>query len=407
MIAVDDYGFIDGANANARSMLSGLNLTSKQHFGEVFQVKFSDIIDQLRSNEIVRLRDQMGSFVFMKAQPPITRRFVKVDSDFITYDGQHHLIDDGSIANTPTVEIPRKPTRAFEDEVLKKKIESAARSLAIGLPVIIDGEPGTGKSELARKVHDEAFNNSTLTMIDCRLLTTDNFERYLFGEEGMIGFFDPKPGQNPKGKLPLARGGSVLFRNAHTLNKVIQSRISDVITFEDERRCDGLTPIITGWLFVGPSSWMDNPEFDIAPTFSNCIDGKTVTAPPLSQRSDFQKVALAITADISQQHSLSPVALSILQAESWPGNMKQLRKTIQHAIAQANGKIIRQEIQNVLQSFARDGITACPQCIGSPVREETCIMIRRTWRETGGNVSLVARRLGVSRNTVYKHVRDS
>ena len=407
MIAVDDYGFIEGANANAKSMLSGLNLSSKQHFGEVFQVKFSDIIDQLRSNEIVRIRDRMGSFVFMKAQPPVTRRFVKVEGDFITHDGQHHLIGGGTSADMPTVDIPQRPTRAFEDEVLQKEIEAAARSLAIGLPVIIDGEPGTGKSELARKIHDEAFDNSSLTVIDCRLLTIDNFESYLFGAEGMIGFFDPDSGQNSKGKLPLARGGSVLFRNAQTLDKAIQSRISDVMTFEDERRRDGIASVITGWLFVGPSSWMDDPEFDIAPAFSNSIDGKMVTAPPLSQRSDFHKVASAIIADISQEHSLSPVALSILQEESWPGNLKQLRKTIQHAVAQASGKVIRQDIQNVLQSFARDGMAPCPQCNGSPVREETCVMIKRSWKETGGNVSLVARRLGVSRNTVYKHVREA
>ncbi|MGB0690221.1 MAG: helix-turn-helix domain-containing protein [Candidatus Puniceispirillum sp.] len=34
-------------------------------------------------------------------------------------------------------------------------------------------------------------------------------------------------------------------------------------------------------------------------------------------------------------------------------------------------------------------------------------MIKKTWAETGGNVSLVARRLGVSRNTVYKHLENS
>ncbi|MEL0294351.1 MAG: sigma 54-interacting transcriptional regulator [Alphaproteobacteria bacterium] len=407
MIAVDDYGFIEGANANAKAMLSGLNLSSKQHFGEVFQVKFSDIIDQLRSNEIVRIRDQMGSFVFMRAQPPVTRRFVKVEGDFITHNGQHHLLGGNTNPDTPTVDIPQRPTRAFDDEVLKKEIESAARSLAIGLPIIIDGEPGTGKSELARKIHDEAFDDSGLTVIDCRLLTADNFESYLFGDEGMIGFFDPEPGANSKGKLTLARGGSVLFRNAQTLDMAIQSRISDVMTYEDERRRDGITPVITGWLFLGPTSWMDDPEFDIAPAFSNSIDGKTVTAPPLSQRSDFHKVASAIIADISQEHSLSPVALSILQEESWPGNLKQLRKTIQHAVAQASGKVIRQDIQNVLQSFARDGMAPCPQCNGSPVREESCVMIKRSWKETGGNVSLVARRLGVSRNTVYKHVREA
>ena len=36
--------------------------------------------------------------------------------------------------------------------------------------MIIDGEHGTGKTELARKIHDEAFDNNSLTMIDCRLL---------------------------------------------------------------------------------------------------------------------------------------------------------------------------------------------------------------------------------------------
>ena len=126
MIAVDDYGFIEGANANAKSMLSGLNLSSKQHFGEVFQVKFSDIIDQLRSNEIVRIRDRMGSFVFMKAQPPVTRRFVKVEGDFITHNGGHHLIGGAASADKSAVDIPQRPTRAFEDELLKKEIESAA-----------------------------------------------------------------------------------------------------------------------------------------------------------------------------------------------------------------------------------------------------------------------------------------
>ena len=410
MIAVDDYGFIEGANANAKSMLSGLNLSSKQHFGEVFQVKFSDIIDQLRSNEIVRIRDRMGSVVFMKAQPPTIRRFIKVEGDFIAHQDQH-LIGLGGNANrlseVASPQVPPKPVRAFEDEVLKKEIESAARALAVGLPIIIDGEDGSGKTELARRIHDEAFGDAALTIIDCRLLTVENFENYLFGESGMIGFFDSEANGQTTGKLCVARGGSVLFRNAQSLDAQIQTRLADVMTFEEERRRDASAPAICGWFFAGPPSWMTNGEFEIAPALANAIDGKIVTAPPLSQRSDFPKVALAVIADLSPEHSLSPVALSILQAESWPGNLKQLRKTIQHAIAQANGKVIRQDIQNVLQSFARDGMTPCRQCNGSPVRAETCVMIKRSWKETGGNVSLVARRLGVSRNTVYKHVREA
>ena len=73
----------------------------------------------------------MGAFVFMKAQPPITRRFVRVESDFIIHNGEHHLTDQNTSGNTLTADIPQRPTRAFEDEVLKKKIEEAARSLAV------------------------------------------------------------------------------------------------------------------------------------------------------------------------------------------------------------------------------------------------------------------------------------
>jgi ActR/RegA family two-component response regulator len=63
-------------------------------------------------------------------------------------------------------------------------------------------------------------------------------------------------------------------------------------------------------------------------------------------------------------------------------------------------------ISEVLSALTDDGLQPCPHCVGSPVRAETCIMIQRSWEETGHNVSLVARRLGVSRNTVYKHVKS-
>ena len=48
--------------------------------------------------------------------------------------------------------------------------------------------------------------------------------------------------------------------------------------------------------------------------------------------------------------------------------------------------------------------TPCPKCANSPVRAESCVSIQKTWLKTGQNVSLVVRRLGVSRNTVYKHI---
>ena len=67
MLAVDEYGFIEGANANAKSVLSGLDVSRQQHFGEIFDVQFF-VIDKLRSNKIISIKDRLGAVVFMRAQ---------------------------------------------------------------------------------------------------------------------------------------------------------------------------------------------------------------------------------------------------------------------------------------------------------------------------------------------------
>ena len=140
--------------------------------------------------------------------------------------------------------------------------------------------------------------------------------------------------------------------------------------------------------------------------FANSIQGKKLNTPSLSQRSDFEKVACAIASACSSEYTLSPVALRILKSCNWTGNFSELKKVIRLAISQSHGKVIRHEISEALSAFTDDGLQPCPHCVGSPVRAETCIMIQRSWEETGRNVSLVARRLGVSRNTVYKHVKS-
>ena len=70
LMAVDEYGFIEGVNANAKGMLSGLNTSKRQHFSEVFDAKFSTLIDELTHNDVLQIRDAFGSTVFIKAYPP-------------------------------------------------------------------------------------------------------------------------------------------------------------------------------------------------------------------------------------------------------------------------------------------------------------------------------------------------
>ncbi|MGB1161724.1 MAG: helix-turn-helix domain-containing protein [Alphaproteobacteria bacterium] len=154
------------------------------------------------------------------------------------------------------------------------------------------------------------------------------------------------------------------------------------------------------------TDWLDGKSDALSSEFTNAIYGKTIVAPSLNQRTDFEKLAVAVTAACSSQHTLSRESLRRLKAQRWEGNFSQLKKVIRLAIANASGTVIREELDQSLETLTPgEGFQPCPLCEGSPVRAEMCVMIQRAWSEASGNVSMVARRLGISRNTVYKHIK--
>jgi len=407
MIAVDEYGFIEGANANAKSVLIGLDISRTQHFGEIFDVQFFDIIDQLRSNEIISIRDQMGSVVFMRAQPPISSTVINLENALVISEKKHLAFADNLDLSSKSNSINenRTPNFVFEDEVLSKEIIEAVRGLKHGLPLTVVGEHSTGKATLAREINERAFGDSKLTTVDCMHFDSDEFEIHMFGENGKMAFFNQEGNYSKKGKLFQARGGVILFKNAHTLNSKAQELLATVMQFEEQQQHSSF-PFILGWVFTGPNDWLESGSYGFSEKFFNAIGGKKLTVPSLSQRSDFEKIVRSILESCSTEHILSPIAIRTLKTVSWTGNFAQLKKVIQLAISKTSSTVIRQEISEVLNNFFDDDIQPCPNCIGSTVRTETCLTIQRTWAETGGNVSLVARRLGISRNTVYKHVKS-
>lgn len=412
LIAVDSYGFIEGANANAKAMLSGLNLSSRQHFSEVFAVQFSKIIDQLRANAIIQIRDVMGSVVFMTVQHSILKRVLSVPEALAEepanlqaaaaeFPSKHEVA-----AVEPQAMAPASPAKVFEDEVLVRQIDQALQSLKFGLPVLMSGDRGAGKTSLARELHDQYLEERSFVTADCNLLTIDNFERELFGEDGRVAFSEGATKTGLSGKLWRARGGTMFFDNIDALPTQLLQTICQLLIGEEERR-DHASPAIQTFLFSARTGWLQTENEDGAmDEFAEALQGCQVQIPPLSQRSDFHKIARALTVELSSQHCLSNVAIAILGAHSWSGNLRQLRKTIKMAIANAGETVIREDIASAMPASRVQSLTPCAKCVGSPVRAESCVSIRTTWLETGQNVSLVARRLGVSRNTVYKHVSN-
>ena len=99
------------------------------------------------------------------------------------------------------------------------------------------------------------------------------------------------------------------------------------------------------------------------------------------------------------------LCLDLLETREWPGHIRQLKKTLQVLVANSATTIIRSEDIDGDQSMSGADIIPCAPCAQSPMRKESCILIQKTWMDSGGNISLVARRLGISRTTIYKHIK--
>ena len=171
----------------------------------------------------------------------------------------------------------------------------------------------------------------------------------MFGDNGRFAFFDPDKPISRSGKLFLARGGVVLFKNAHKLEFGAQETLAAVLRFEDNHRQDLHHTTILGWMFTAPLDWLEGKGHAFSGEFTNAIYGKTIVAPSLNQRTDFEKLAVAVTAACSSQHTLSREALRTLKARRWEGNFSQFKKVIRLAIANASGTVIREELDQSIE----------------------------------------------------------
>jgi transcriptional regulator of acetoin/glycerol metabolism len=402
LLAVDEHGFIDGANINAKIMLNGLNLYNKQHFGDIFSVPFSAVINRLNSDQIIRIQDAMGSAVFMSMKDNTTKKIVNLSIGTNLLKTENH--------DTQKLQKSKKsikPNYIMEDPILKRHILNAENALNHGLAVFIEGKRGTGKNSTVAELNRRFSKNKPHLEIDCSQLTLNNYENILFGSSGKIGYFENDVNSHPAGKFTQAIGKIISFKNIELLPTIVQNAITEVIEAHQEPDANNKFIPVNGFLFSSKEAMQDlqlNP--DISDAFLESLIGAQIQLPILEDRTDFDKIVFEILRQISPDHTLSKTAMDSLKARSWPGNIRQLRKVLRVLIANTEGQVIRNAVIQTDQNLSGSEITPCECCSQSSVRKESCLLVKKTWLETGKNVSLVARRLGLSRTTVYKHIKD-
>ncbi|QZP32545.1 sigma-54-dependent Fis family transcriptional regulator [Pseudomonas sp. DR48] len=405
LLIFDETGQVLSANRRADNLL-GISL-SRVSVESLFKVSLLELLNQpegLPFSLQAAGRNRFQCVLKRPKQAPIQARLFAEMKSTETENAE------AKRAETSPAAISLN-TLHFGDSRVEKAVRQAERLLEKDIPLLIHGETGVGKEVFVKALHHASSRSKqAFIAVNCAAIPAELVESELFGYEK--GAFT---GANQKGSIGLIRKadkGTLFLDEIGDMPLPTQARLLRVL----QERC--VQPVGSSELFavdlriISATNRSLREQVQLGRFREDLyyrIGGLTLELPPLRERSDKQALFKRLWEqhrEPSQWAGLSREVMELFGRHPWPGNLRQVSSVMQVALAMAEEQPVRPE--HLPDDFFVD-LEMEPVETTEPLAADLndAEDLNRLLQAAGGNISHLARRLGVSRNTLYKRLRQA
>jgi transcriptional regulator of acetoin/glycerol metabolism len=448
VIAIGQDGKILGINRAGLQLLGTSSAAARiQGLRVMFGMSFGELMDRLRSHSMAPLQLQLpgGQVLYARAQVHDGSM-----GQVFSFNGRSETRNSAAmnaetVATSPAPKAqrgPRPPDLADlgrSDARMSAVVEQLKRVLDRDVPILLLGETGTGKEVMATALHRASQRQSQpFVAVNCASIPESLIESELFGYEE--GAFTGAKRRGAPGKLVQAHGGTLFLDEIGDMPLSLQARLLRVL---QERK---VVPL-------GSHKAQDVDFTLVCATHRNLremidqglfredlyyrINGLAVRLPKLRERTDLAALCQQMIQGFSPEHPLrlSEDLMAEFAAYSWPGNLRQLHNVLRTACVMAgtDQQITRVHlpidfVEDIASAKARatepahpasaapatstmsseappPGADSVAASLGEVLHELKLNTIRQTLAACNGNVSEAAKKLNISRNTIYRKLK--